>query len=169
MPLATPAWARALGAAVTDPRELLALLELPDMHAWSGGFGLRVPRSYVARMRTGDPCDPLFLQVWPAVAEALEVAGFGPDPVGDCRFRKAPGVLQKYAGRALLSVTGACAVHCRYCFRRHFPYTAENPLGQAWGGTLQVLQRSPDLREVILSGGDPLMLPDERLATLVQD
>ena len=169
MAVATPAWARALAAAVTDPQELLALLKLPEDKACPAGFPLRVPRGYVARMRPGDLEDPLFRQVWPAGAEAQVVTGYGPDPVGDRAACRAPGLLQKYAGRALLSLTGACAIHCRYCFRRHFPYGEENPLGHAWPGTLAALRQIENLREVILSGGDPLMLSDARLAAVVSD
>lgn len=159
-----------LADAVTDPRELRALLGLgsgPDPDPC--GFRFKVPRSYIARMQPGNAEDPLLLQVWPGVAEALKDPRFGPDPVGDGAARCGPGVLQKYAGRALLTVTGACALHCRYCFRRHFPYASENPLGAAWPATLAQLRAMPDLDEVILSGGDPLVLGDHRLAQVVGD
>ncbi|MHB1515070.1 MAG: EF-P beta-lysylation protein EpmB [Acidiferrobacteraceae bacterium] len=166
----TPAWALELADSIHDPVELLSLLHLPPIEAIPDDrFPLRVPRSYAKRMRPGNPRDPLFLQVWPDTRERAKVAGYTADPVGDRIASSTPGVLQKYAGRALLTITGACAVHCRYCFRRHFPYGEENPLGRHWGKTLQYLRDADDLREVILSGGDPLMLPDDRLAAIVRD
>ncbi|MHB1951013.1 MAG: EF-P beta-lysylation protein EpmB [Acidiferrobacteraceae bacterium] len=166
----TSAWARELADSVREPEELLRLLDLTDLCAANpGDFPLQVPRSYIRRMRPGDARDPLFLQVWPDGRECADVAGYTVDPVGDRACSAAPGVLRKYPGRALLTLTGACPVHCRYCFRRHFPYALENPGGQHWPETVACLRADSDLREVILSGGDPLMLRDERLAALVSD
>ncbi len=171
---ATPPWRRALAEAVRSPAELLALLglpvELPGEPAAAAAAGrqfpLRVPRGFVARMRRGDPDDPLLRQVLPLSVETVAVAGFGPDPLAEASTGPAPGVLHKYRGRALLLVTGACAVHCRYCFRRHFPY-AEQALSAAHlAAALDHLRGDPDLREVILSGGDPLTLTDDRLGEL---
>jgi EF-P beta-lysylation protein EpmB len=129
-------------------------------------FALRVPRSYVARMRKGDPNDPLLLQVLPVAAETEVVEGFVTDPVGDMNRRAAQGLLHKYQGRALLVTTGACAVHCRYCFRRHFPYGDESALQQGWQPALDHLRADPSITEVILSGGDPWSLSDRRLKQL---
>jgi EF-P beta-lysylation protein EpmB len=117
-------------------------------------------------MRRGDPHDPLLLQVLPLGAELDEVAGYRKDPVGDLAALAGPGLLQKYAGRALLVATGACAVNCRYCFRRHFPYEQENASRDAFGPALEVIRSDASLAEVILSGGDPLTLGDRRLAAL---
>ena len=166
-----PAWQRALQEAVTDPAELLDLVGLgaewlEPARAAARQFPLRVPRGFVARMRRGDPHDPLLLQVLPLGAELDEVPGYGKDPVGDLAARAGPGLLQKYAGRALLVATGACAVNCRYCFRRHFPYEQENASRDAFGPALDVIRADASLGEVILSGGDPLTLGDRRLATL---
>jgi EF-P beta-lysylation protein EpmB len=166
-----PAWQRALQDAVTDPAELLALLGLSPQwlqpaRAAAMRFPLRVPRGFVARMRHGDARDPLLRQVLPLGAELDDVPGFGTDPVGDLAARSGPGVLQKYAGRALLVTTGACAVHCRYCFRRHFPYDEENASRGGFEPALAAIWRDPSIREVILSGGDPLSLGDRRLAEL---
>jgi len=166
-----PGWQQLLADAVTDPRELCALLELdPELIlpalAAARGFALRVPRSYVARMRKGDPNDPLLLQVLPVAAETRFVEGFVADPVGDLERRAAQGVLHKYRGRALLITTGACAVHCRYCFRRHFPYNEESALQQGWQAALEHLRADPSISEVILSGGDPWSLSDRRLEQL---
>jgi EF-P beta-lysylation protein EpmB len=173
---APPAWRRALAEAVTDPAELLGLLRLPDdllpaARRAAELFGLRVPRGYVARMRPGDPRDPLLLQVLPLGRELDEVPGWGPDPLAEGEASPRPGMLHKYRGRVLLVTTGACAVHCRYCFRRHFPYAETSPGwredGAGWDDTLAAVADDPEVREVILSGGDPLTLSDERLAGLV--
>jgi EF-P beta-lysylation protein EpmB len=117
-------------------------------------------------MRRGDPRDPLLLQVLPLQAELEDVPGYHRDPVGDLASRAGPGLLHKYAGRALLVTTGACAVNCRYCFRRHFPYDEENASRDAFGPALEVIRADPTLGEVILSGGDPLTLGDRRLSAL---
>ena len=164
-------WQRELADAVTDPLELLQLLDLspadlPALRQASAAFPLRVPRYFVGLMRRGDASDPLLAQVLPTAAELQTVAGFVSDPVEDLAAVRGGGILQKYSGRALLVTTGACAVHCRYCFRRHFPY-AEQSLLRQWPETLDRLRGVEDLREVILSGGDPLTLSDRRLAALV--
>lgn len=130
-------------------------------------FPLRVPWSYVERMRKSDPRDPLLLQVLPHALEEQESAGFGPDPVGDLACVKSPGLLKKYHGRALLLATSRCAIHCRYCFRRHFPYALQNPRGDAWRSALEEIAGDPSIEEVILSGGDPLVLTDREIAQLV--
>jgi EF-P beta-lysylation protein EpmB len=162
-----PLWQQALGAAVRDAGELHALLGLPGPAAGDAGFPVRVPRSYVARMRAGDPDDPLLAQVLPRSAEARTQPGFGPDPVGDQGAMVRPGVLHKYHGRVLLIATGACAVHCRYCFRREFPYADANPRPDDWRAALDYIAADDSIEEVILSGGDPLSLTDTKLADLV--
>lgn len=130
-------------------------------------FPLRVPLAYLGRMRPGDAADPLLRQVLPLAEEDRKAPGFTRDPVGDLAAATTPGLLRKYAGRALLVVTGACPVHCRYCFRRHFPY-AEHAGRAAWEGALAELAQDRSIREVILSGGDPLTVSDERLGALVR-
>jgi L-lysine 2,3-aminomutase len=164
-------WRRELAAAVTDPAELLRLLELdpallPAARRAASLFGLRVPRAFIARMQRGDPRDPLLLQVLPLEAESRDTPGFAPDPVGDLSALRIPGVLAKYQGRALLMTTGACAVHCRYCFRRAFPYEAGALTPARLAAAVSALADMPGLEEVILSGGDPLALPTERLARI---
>lgn len=125
-----------------------------------------VPRPYAARMRPGDPEDPLLRQVLPRQEELRPAAGYVHDAVGDAAAERSPGLLRKYHGRALLIANGACAVHCRYCFRRHFDY-ARTPKGAAaWGRALEQIAADESIEEVILSGGDPLTLVDETLATL---
>jgi EF-P beta-lysylation protein EpmB len=131
-------------------------------------FPLRVPEAWIARIRPGDPDDPLLRQVLPGAQETVPAEGYSSDPVGDMDARTGPGMLQKYAGRALLIATGACAIHCRYCFRRTFPYADETASRGRWGIALEDLAKRPDITEVILSGGDPLTLSDNRLADLVQ-
>lgn len=168
-----PVWQHALRAAFTRPAELLAYLELdPDLPSLDAerlrDFPLRVPRGFAARMRKGDPKDPLFLQVWPSAREAEPAPGFVQDAVGDLASAVGDGVLHKYQGRALLITTGACAVHCRYCFRRHFPYSDALAARGHWQPALERLAADPSIREAILSGGDPLSLSDERLAELFE-
>jgi len=164
----TPAWQRALARAVTDPEELIRLVDLgpewlPAARAAARLFPLRVPRGFVARMRRGDPRDPLLRQVLPLAEECLTAPGFVTDPVGDSEAMRTPGLLQKYPGRVLLTATGACAVHCRYCFRRHFPYAEANPGADHWRAALDCIAADDSVTEVILSGGDPLTLSDRRL------
>lgn len=165
-------WHRSLAEAIREPDRLIDLLGLPDAlraeaHAAARLFPLMVPRSYLARMRPGDPADPLLRQVLPSVREHDDVPGFVPDAVDDERARVAPGLLKKYAGRALLITTGACAVHCRYCFRRHYPYGEEPRRLDEWTPAIDAITADTTLHEILLSGGDPLMLTDARLHALV--
>lgn len=168
---ATPEWPQALRDAVRDPAELCQLLQLPAEWATRAEgatrlFPLRVPRGYVRRMKAGDPHDPLLRQVLPLDAELTSPQGFTADPLEEAGVQAAPGLLHKYHGRALLVTTGACAVHCRYCFRRHYPYD-EGPHGlTAWQPALDYLAADASIEEVLLSGGDPLSLVDSRLAQL---
>lgn len=164
-------WQLELAAAITDPAELLAALDLDrsllaPARAAAGQFGLLVPRGFLARMRRGDPHDPLLRQVLPLGAELAEVPGFTGDPLHEHTALRAPGLLHKYAGRALMVTTGACAVHCRYCFRREFPYAGQQADGPRWQAAVRAIAADPSIEEVILSGGDPLVLADARLAAL---
>jgi EF-P beta-lysylation protein EpmB len=166
-------WRRLWREAVTDPHELLSLLGLGHLAAnvlprIDTGFALRVPRGFVARMRAGDAHDPLLLQVLPQAAELDAVPGFGFDAVGDLAARAVQGVLHKYHGRALLIATGSCAVNCRYCFRRHFPYAEETAAANRWQAAIEHLRADASIEEVILSGGDPLSLSTPKLAELTQ-
>ena len=157
--------------AVRDPDELCRLLDLPTEFASaakeaSRQFRLFAPRGFVARMRPGDPTDPLLRQVLPLADEMTEVPGFTVDPVRDDLAERQPGLLHKYDGRVLLVTTGTCAVHCRYCFRRHFPYD-ETPRSLAdWQPALDEIASDESIHEVILSGGDPLTLVDATLSEL---
>ena len=164
-------WQRALAQAVSKPLELLGMLEIDPVKAGiklapDSIFRQRVPRGFIGRMRKGDPGDPLLRQVLPLAAEDELTPGYVADPVGDLDAETAPGVLHKYRGRALLIATGACAIHCRYCFRRHFPYSDSHAGADRWAQALDYLKRDPSVEEVILSGGDPLSLTDARLGEL---
>ncbi|OUR64549.1 EF-P beta-lysylation protein EpmB [Methylophaga sp. 42_25_T18] len=168
------AWQVALANAIKDPDELLAQLGLSGKLRLVNSdiikqFPLRVTQSYINKMRYGDPEDPLLRQVFPLIDENIDVENFVADPVGDHLAVTAPGILQKYHGRALLLTTGACAIHCRYCFRRHFPYGDSNPLASQWQQTLISIADDSSINEVILSGGDPLALTDNKLKQLVSD
>lgn len=138
-------------------------------HRAAALFPLRVPRSYLARMRHGDPDDPLLRQVLPLGAELDVSPGYVPDPVGDMQSLAGPGLLHKYHGRALLVTTGACAIHCRYCFRREFPYAEQHAGRQSFAAALDVIRNDSSITEVLLSGGDPLTLGDRRLAALLAE
>ena len=168
-PWPADAWRRELARAVTDVGELLELVGLSMEQvdaARETGFALRVPRPYIARMRRGDPDDPLLRQVLPSVQESQSVSGYGVDPLRESSAVVDAGLLHKYAGRVLLIAAGSCAVNCRYCFRRHFPY-AEHRQGSDFPA-LEAVRRDATINEVILSGGDPLVLKDSHFADLVR-
>ena len=161
-------WRRLWREAIRDPRALLARLDLDSLAARLSDsaarqFPLRVPEGFVARMRKGDPADPLLRQVLPIDDEDLPAPGFSLDAVGDLASRGARGVLHKYQGRALLVATGSCAIHCRYCFRRHFPYGEETAAADDWQDAIDYLRRDTSITEVLLSGGDPLSLATDKL------
>jgi len=126
-------------------------------------FSTRVPQDFLNRIKLGDKNDPLLLQVLPQAQELIKHADFTPDPVGDQASIKAEGVLHKYHGRVLLITTGACAIHCRYCFRRHFPYNESHIGGKRLDAAIDYIRDDPSISEVILSGGDPLTLSNENL------
>lgn len=167
---AAPDWRAAWREAVTDPLELLSMVGLPHLAATlpanDAGFAMRVPRGFVQRMAHGDARDPLLLQVLPQLAETQIVPGFSRDAVGDLASRDAQGLLHKYQGRALLIASGSCAVNCRYCFRRHFPYGEEIAAAGAWRQALARVAVDTSIQELILSGGDPLSLATGKLAEL---
>ena len=164
-------WQRLWRDAVRDPAELLALVGLEGRTDGvsaeaAAQFALRVPRGFVARMRPGDPHDPLLRQVLPLDAELRPMPGFDLDAVGDAAAKAGRGVIHKYRGRALLIATGSCAVNCRYCFRRHFPYAEETAAAGQWREAVEAVHADASIDEVILSGGDPLSLSTAKLAEL---
>ena len=172
------AWRDELRGAVTDVDELLRLTGNRRWGTDAGvlgqnrplapatNFPLLVPRPYIARMQPGDATDPLLRQVLPTTLEQQQAAGYGFDPLAEAAATKVPGLLRKYHGRALLIAAGACAVNCRYCFRRHFPYAEHRQ--DADFSALQAIRDDSSIREVILSGGDPLLLTDAHLARLIE-
>lgn len=172
-PLAAP-WQREMQAAIRSLEGLLAALGLtPDDVAVSPSaaaqFPVLVTPTMLGRMHPGDPRDPLLLQFLPRHEESLpQPPGFGTDPVAEAGMLRGEGLLQKYAGRLLAVTTGACAVHCRYCFRRHFPYGEQHAGAGQWQELLALLREDASLEELILSGGDPLMLTNRRLAALLK-
>lgn len=164
-------WQALWRESVREPKALLEMLGLSHLsHRVSpeaaAQFALRVPKSFVARMRHGDPDDPLLRQVLPLVEETFTSPGFVLDAVGDLPASAANGVLHKYRGRALLVTTGSCAVHCRYCFRRHFPYGEHTAAANDWQPAVAALVADTSIHEVLLSGGDPLSLSTDKLAQL---
>ncbi len=167
-------WQSQMSQLITDPNELLDILQLVPEQLLSGAilaseqFKLRVPRAFVAKMQKSDPLDPLLLQVLPHHLELEEHAGFVTDPLGEEAANQLAGVLHKYKSRFLLTLTGACAVHCRYCFRRHFPYQENLPKNDDWQQIKSYLLDHPDINEVILSGGDPLTLSNRKLAVWLE-
>ncbi len=165
-------WRTLLAQAVRDPVELCRRLGLPEGLAAeaarsTAGFGVLVPQPYLARIRPGDPDDPLLAQVLPRKAEKADSPRFVPDPLNEAGAVRAPGLLGKYKGRFLIVASGVCAIHCRFCFRRHFPYV-QALSGAAWSGVFQQIAAEPSIAEVILSGGDPLTTHDRRLGEIAQ-
>ena len=166
-------WQTALSQAITTPKELLATLklnpeDLPISHQACLDFPLRVPHGFVARMQPGDPLDPLLQQILPINKELELIPGFTQDPLEEQRANPRPGLLHKYQGRVLLTMTGACAIHCRYCFRRHFPYADNNPGTQGWQQAMEYIKQDPSISEVLLSGGDPLLIKDVPLSLFIK-
>ncbi len=166
-------WQKSMSEAVTDPVDLIQRLGLdatliPEAKKAANKFSLRVPSRYVGLMKRGDLTDPLLRQVLPIDSELTRQDGFSDDPVGDVNAIAESGLLHKYHGRALLITTGACAIHCRFCFRRNFPYSDYLADSAHWHNIVAYIESHTELDEVILSGGDPLMMSDQRLSNLIQ-
>jgi EF-P beta-lysylation protein EpmB len=167
-PVQKAPWQTAMTNAVTCPEILLSLLALdnkflnPAKKA-AALFGLRVPYSFIQRMEKGNPRDPLLLQILPLEAELKKTVHFVPDPLQEKKYNLLPGLLHKYHGRVLITLSGVCGVNCRFCFRREFPYENNNPGKKGWDKILDYISANPTIFEVILSGGDPLMVPDQML------
>lgn len=167
-------WSEQLRDAIRSTDELAAAVgldarALPVAHGAQGAFPLLVPRAFAGRMQRGDPDDPLLRQVLVAPEEELTVPGFDGDPVGELtRYADRPGLLQKYSGRALLIATGHCAINCRYCFRRHYPYGEQALPRSERLARIDALVEDESIGEIILSGGDPLLLADRELAAIAR-
>ena len=164
-------WKKILQEATSDPHDLLNKLNIKDPSLISKqankNFSLRVPPGFVSKINQNDPEDPLLRQILPSVEEENDCAGYIEDPLNEVNRQVSPGLLHKYHGRVLLVLTGSCAIHCRYCFRRHFPYSDSNPSGANLNKAIEYLQNETSVTEVILSGGDPLSVSDDRLSDLV--
>lgn len=171
----TATWQHLLSQAIKDPVELYQRLKLdtqnlPAALQAAREFSVMVPPGYLDRMTAGNPSDPLLLQVLPQAAEvATQPPGYQRDPVGDDDASPIPGLIHKYHGRVLLITTGACAIHCRYCFRRHYPYGEGSTSPRRLQPALDWIRQHEEIEEVILSGGDPLMLDDTRLDQLISE
>lgn len=167
-------WQEQLQGAIRTPQDLAAAVGLPlDALPHSGAadaaFPLLVPQAFASRMEKGNAEDPLLRQVLAADEETAEVAGFSSDPVEETSlYAGSPGVIQKYRGRALLIATGHCAINCRYCFRRSYPYSDNAQSTADRRVAIDRLLEDPEIHELILSGGDPLLLPDHNLAAIAQ-
>jgi len=169
----TISWQDELARAISDPRKLFALLELDTATLASvlpahKDFKLKVPHPYLKKIRRGDINDPLLRQVLPIGNELAEMPGYHTDPLAESMANPMPGLIHKYHGRVLLVVSPACAIHCRYCFRRHFPYQNNNPGRQQWQRPLDYIAMNPSINEVIFSGGDPLAANDQHLRWLTE-
>jgi EF-P beta-lysylation protein EpmB len=163
-------WKALVSGSFRDLDELLEFCEIDPSNIVfksSPEFALRVTRYFASLMEKGNAKDPLLLQVLPDAQELQIVDGYSTDAVGDHLSMPVPGLIHKYYGRVLLTLTGACAIHCRYCFRRHFPYNENDTDYSNNGQVMKYLSESTEVREVILSGGDPLMLSDQKLANLI--
>ena len=165
-------WQRSLAEAFSDVEALCRHVRIdPETLPLLPGFKafpLRVPRGFADLIEPGNPDDPLLRQVLPLQQETLDYPGYSHDPVGDLQAVATPGLIHKYAGRVLLIATGACAIHCRYCFRRNFPYAELQLSGQKLQQALAYIVARDEIGEVILSGGDPLLLNDDKLGHLLR-
>lgn len=169
----TAAWQKQLAEAVTCPAELCKILQLEtttlSQLQTASNFPLRVPWPYLNKIEPGNPNDPLFLQIAPLQKEQTHTPGYTQDPLQESAASPAQGLLHKYPGRVLLTLTGSCAIHCRYCFRRHYPYKEKVPGFSQWQPALDYLASQQDITEVILSGGDPLALKDTLLGQFITE
>jgi len=166
-------WQHELREVIRDTQELLAKTGSvaepgPVSGTATAAFPLKVPHSYVRRIRPGQAKDPLLRQIMPLAEEDIVHPGYTTDPLGEIGRTATPGLIHKYHGRVLLVTTSVCAIHCRYCFRRHYPYNDNNPAQENWSAALDYIRRDQTIHEVILSGGDPLSLADHKLQSLIE-
>ncbi|CAM3067848.1 lysine aminomutase [Legionella steigerwaltii] len=163
-------WQKKLGQGFASVHELLTFLELPlstgNLHA-EKQFPSRVPLGFAMRMQKGNPRDPLLLQVLATENELQTSEEYSLDPLEE-HSSPIRGLLHKYYGRVLLTLTGVCAVNCRFCFRRHFPYQDNNPGRNGFKAICDYISQDPSITEVILSGGDPLLASDLVLTELIK-
>ncbi|GGI93444.1 EF-P beta-lysylation protein EpmB [Legionella impletisoli] len=163
-------WQKILAQGFSSARELLAFLELPESLASQNAekqFQTRVPRGFANLMQRENPNDPLLRQVLALHDEGQVTEGYTEDPLLEKAFNTQAGLIHKYHGRVLLTLVGACAINCRYCFRRHFPYEENNPGREGWNDVFSYIAADKSLSEVILSGGDPLLANDTVLSYIL--
>lgn len=171
-PLQPRDWQSELSQMIRSVDELLNFTgnkpsDVDDLDTIGSDFPLRVPRPYASRIQRGNPHDPLLRQVLPLALENQSVPGYVSDPLHEANSNIMPGIIHKYHGRVLLILAGSCAINCRYCFRRSFPYQANQNSPAEWVLALDYIRQHNDISEVILSGGEPLIHSDERLHQLV--
>lgn len=165
-------WQQALKNLISNAEDLLRHLELDPTRlpvAIEANFPLRVPMPFVERMQKNNPQDPLLLQVLCQKLESIITDGYVTDPLQEKQYSPVPGVIKKFQRRVLLTLTGSCAIHCRYCFRRHFPYQEHQVTGKYWRPVYNYLSQNEDINEIIFSGGDPLMLTNSQLDKILRD
>ena len=170
----SPSWQQQLAQAIRHPLDLLDYVNVkPHAIGYSEAglsqFPMRVPHAYADRIQRQNPDDPLLRQVFPYLEEENEVDGYVHDPLHEANVQRMPGLIQKYTSRVLSITTSACAIHCRYCFRRHYPYETASSSRDNWRASLELIRQDTSIDEVILSGGDPFSLPDKRLLEICQD
>jgi EF-P beta-lysylation protein EpmB len=166
-----PCWQKILAQGFATAAELLRFLHIPNEEGCDIAekqFKTRVPRGFAERMQRGNRNDPLLLQVLATQKELQITPGFTHDPLKEITVNPLQGLIHKYHGRVLLTLTGACAINCRYCFRRHFPYHDNNPGRAGWQSVIGYIDNDPSIHEVILSGGDPLLAKDVILMELIE-
>ncbi len=165
-------WQEQLMQGFKQAKDLLTYLGIPlehYHHQAEAQFKTIVPKSFASKMLKGDVNCPLLKQVLPLKEELVLEKGYHFDPLGEKQSNPVKGVLHKYHGRVLVTLTTTCAVHCRYCFRRHFPYEENRLSTKDWGHVLNYLQSHPEVHEVIVSGGDPLLIPNANLVKFVDE
>lgn len=168
-----PSWKTEFSQCISSIDELLGRLQLkPEQlspsHQAATDFPLRVPRPFVERMKIGDPNDPLLAQVLPVIQETQSAVGYSADPLEETQHNPVPGIVHKYRNRLLLIVSPSCAINCRYCFRRHFPYQENRQSKEQWQQAIAYISRSKEINEVIFSGGDPLAANENFLSWLTK-
>lgn len=174
LPVNGHSWQSQLVQSIQNLEDLVEYLEIPKTFVnesalnASKAFDLRVPLAFANKMQKGDPADPLLLQVIAQQQENEVVEGFTGNPLLENEYSKVKGILHKYHGRALVTLTGGCAVNCRYCFRREYPYKQNVPRLSEWDQIFNYLTEHNEIFEVILSGGDPLLMPDKPLEKFIQ-
>lgn len=166
-------WQEQLSQSKLTTAELLARLKL-ESHPLATSqaeqlFELRVPPAYIDKIAINTPDDPLLLQIMPQSAEFNKVDGFSDSPLEEERFSPVKGLIHKYANRVLLMASSSCAINCRYCFRRAFPYEEHRQAKQDWQAAFAYIKAHENLDEVILSGGDPLTLNNAYLSWLLKE